>query len=182
MTSSRVSYVTSGEARRAADSLPTNKGRASLVHSLIHSLDLLDDRACDSTASTEASPPKAKLVAPAEASREDLLRFHSKDFVGLVLLAPSSKHGPGSECASPQIDAMWTASREASVSVSSDSDAEADTSSGSAQPPTKRRCTKLARTAARGQDEGASDEDASSVSCEEDEYGLDHVSTPSLFP
>jgi len=43
MTSPRVGYIWSKESQHVADCLPANPGRSSLVHGLIHTLDLLEE-------------------------------------------------------------------------------------------------------------------------------------------
>lgn len=73
----RVAYVHSDELIRAADCLPANEGRASLVHSLIESYALL-------CASSPAGERAATLVPPLRASREQLTRFHDQGYIGTL--------------------------------------------------------------------------------------------------
>ena len=86
--SPRVVYATSSETRLYADLLPSNKGRSSIVHSLIESLDLLaEDPSSDvedgeqEQLSTQPSN-KARVVEVVPATRNDLCRFHDKAYVG----------------------------------------------------------------------------------------------------
>lgn len=87
----RVVYITSSEQRSYADLLPSNKGRSSIVHSLIEALDLLnydeDDERLSSPeddAEKEEHVPKlnrARVLEPVPATRADLCRFHDKAYV-----------------------------------------------------------------------------------------------------
>lgn len=76
MTRHRVVYIHSDNLIDAADRLPANIGRASLVHELIAGLDLLSANANDS------DPDTAPIIAPIPATREDLLSFHEARYVG----------------------------------------------------------------------------------------------------
>ena len=84
----RVAYVYSDELIRAADCLPANEGRASLVHSLADSYGLLasspagaDGRSVDNT---------ARIVPPVRATRDQLTRFHDHAFIGNLLFHATS--------------------------------------------------------------------------------------------
>jgi acetoin utilization deacetylase AcuC-like enzyme len=70
----RVAYVSSANLREAADQLPSNIGRSSLVHSLIDSLDLISE---------DPEKGKAWLVDALPATKKDLTRFHASDYVHL---------------------------------------------------------------------------------------------------
>ncbi|GAA5833245.1 hypothetical protein JCM9279_001466 [Rhodotorula babjevae] len=94
----RVSYVHSDALIRAADQLPSNVGRASLVHALITGLDLVDS----------PGPPglhRARTVQPQPASRADLLRFHDPRYIDAILGtdddASSSSNGSSSSSSPP---------------------------------------------------------------------------------
>lgn len=73
----RVAYVHSDELIRAADCLPANEGRASLVHSLVDAFSLLDDGD-----GSREGPAQARVVEPERASRTELLRFHDERYIG----------------------------------------------------------------------------------------------------
>lgn len=73
----RVAYVHSDKLIRAADCLPANEGRASLVHSLVDAFSLLDD----GDGSREGLV-RAEVVEPELASRSELLRFHDERYIG----------------------------------------------------------------------------------------------------
>ncbi|GAA5878232.1 hypothetical protein JCM1840_004043 [Sporobolomyces johnsonii] len=76
--SRRVAYVHSEELIQAADVLPANEGRASLVHSLCSAYGLLDDGERD-------EQPRARLLEPIEATRDELLKFHDRAYVDAIL-------------------------------------------------------------------------------------------------
>ncbi|GAA6061488.1 hypothetical protein JCM10212_002567 [Sporobolomyces blumeae] len=77
MPSRRVIYLHSDALIDAADALPSNQGRASLVHSLCSAFDLLDVDQNDPAATTH----RATLVEPVQASRTELCAFHDEGFV-----------------------------------------------------------------------------------------------------
>ncbi|GAA5897949.1 hypothetical protein JCM8208_003199 [Rhodotorula glutinis] len=77
----RVSYVHSDTLTQAADRLPSNLGRASLVHNLIASLDLVDP----SASASPQEPRRARTVASQPATRADLVRFHDSRYIGAIL-------------------------------------------------------------------------------------------------
>lgn len=74
----RVAYVCSDELLAAADCLPANEGRASLVHSLCTSYGLL----AGSHDPEDAVKSTPRVVTPPRASREELTRFHDERFIG----------------------------------------------------------------------------------------------------
>ncbi|EMS20778.1 hypothetical protein NBRC10512_007630 [Rhodotorula toruloides] len=76
----RVAYVHSDELIRAADCLPANEGRASLVHSLVDAFSLLDDGD-----GSREGPAQARVVEPERASRTELLRFHDERYIDAIL-------------------------------------------------------------------------------------------------
>jgi hypothetical protein len=80
----RVAYVYSDELIRAADCLPANEGRASLVHSLADSYGLL----ASSPAGARDRPGDrtACIVPPVRATRDQLTRFHDHAFIGELAL------------------------------------------------------------------------------------------------
>jgi hypothetical protein len=94
----RVCYISSEEARSCADLLPSNRGRSSVVHSLIEALDLLDDEdledsdgdqsdhLSESESTSRSALNRARAVAPVLATRNDLCRFHDKAYVRQLLL------------------------------------------------------------------------------------------------
>lgn len=93
----RVVYVSSANTRSYADLLPSNKGRSSIVHSLIEALDLLRDDGIEEDQDdnvlhgrnaieqdvTNAEMPinLARVVQPIPATRSDLSRFHDRHYV-----------------------------------------------------------------------------------------------------
>lgn len=80
MTSLKVTYIHSRDLTRVADQLPSNVGRASLVHNLISNYGLLDD---NSTGATEnGGEQRARVLEPVEATREELCAFHDEEFIG----------------------------------------------------------------------------------------------------
>jgi len=76
-----VSYVHSSALLQAADRLPSNLGRASLVHDLVASLDLVDPPSAADTAELRGLG-RARTVLPQPATRADLLRFHDPRYIG----------------------------------------------------------------------------------------------------
>jgi hypothetical protein len=96
----RVAYVWSEELQNAADELPSNIGRSSVVHGLIQALDLLhDDQYRDDSFSgpqgghkRRRSPGldpssgrrKAWVIPPDHqlGSRDSLKRYHDENYVG----------------------------------------------------------------------------------------------------
>lgn len=75
----RVSYIHSGSLIRAADRLPSNEGRASIVHNLTHHLDLLHH---NNGRPNDDHLARATVVESIPATREELTRFHDPAFVG----------------------------------------------------------------------------------------------------
>lgn len=80
----RVAYVYSDELIRAADCLPANEGRASLVHSLADSYGLL--ASSPAGAPTRPGDRTARIVPPIRATRDQLTRFHDHAFIGELAL------------------------------------------------------------------------------------------------
>lgn len=78
MSHRRVSYIHSDELIEAADQLPANPGRASLVHRLISELGLLDD------SNQESGTTVAQVIESIPATKDDLLSFHESRYVGEV--------------------------------------------------------------------------------------------------
>ncbi|KAK4696348.1 hypothetical protein P7C70_g8393, partial [Phenoliferia sp. Uapishka_3] len=91
-----VVYIHSPALSRAADALPSNLGRAGLVHELIDALDLLEG---DYGPNNTAGSRRAKVIHPMPATREELLRFHDGRFLDqlLELEAGSSDDGSSDE-------------------------------------------------------------------------------------
>lgn len=83
----RVTYIHQEDLQRAADALPSNKSRASLVHSLIVSLGLLEVASDDSEGEESRSSSdtiytsKARVVESTPATRNELEAFHDVDYV-----------------------------------------------------------------------------------------------------
>ena len=84
----RVAYISSPALRDAADRLPSNIGRSSLVHYLIDSLDLLEvSQALDDEEGemqlrpVRESSARAVVIEPEQATRKELLTFHDGQFV-----------------------------------------------------------------------------------------------------
>lgn len=82
----RVVYVTSENTRTYANLLPSNRGRSSIVHSLIDSLGLLESESdADEEKNEDVSRPedlsRARVIEPLQMSRSDLCRFHDKEYV-----------------------------------------------------------------------------------------------------
>ena len=67
--SRRVGYVHSNDYVKVTNQLPSNRGRAELVHRLIESYDLL---------------PHMDIIEPRMASRSELEQFHDADFVSAL--------------------------------------------------------------------------------------------------
>jgi hypothetical protein len=89
----RVAYIWSNELQVAADALPANLGRSTMVHNLIRSLDLLDDGSqpaekdlteCEASSGTTAIVRKALVVPPDRelGSYRALQRYHDTKYVG----------------------------------------------------------------------------------------------------
>lgn len=82
----RVSYISSPSLLLAADSLPSNPGRATLVHSLIVALGLLqpteDDEGEGEGEEVVYRGNRARLVRSEKCTREDLTAYHDEEFVG----------------------------------------------------------------------------------------------------
>ncbi|SCV72039.1 BQ2448_4733 [Microbotryum intermedium] len=96
----RVAYIHSQELIEAADALPSNLGRASLVHHLVDALDLLDldpdaphtaehrdDPAELDDVQTTAQPrlARGKVMEPLSATRDMLARFHDLKYIDALL-------------------------------------------------------------------------------------------------
>ena len=86
----RVGYVWSRELQGVADQLPANQGRSSLVHGLIHALDLLDTQS-ESIISRDENPEEVypptrrALVIPPDlslATESSLGQYHDTAYVG----------------------------------------------------------------------------------------------------
>lgn len=84
----RVSYIHSRGLTRAADRLPSNVGRASLVHNLTSAIGLLHDQTVESDTDNIA---RAVVVESVPATRDELVRFHDPAFVGQSLLPVSTR-------------------------------------------------------------------------------------------
>ena len=97
----RVVYVSSADTRSYADLLPSNRGRSSIVHSLIEALDLLQDYVIEDQddvvphsripleqngTRTEMPINLARVVQPIPATRSDLSRFHDRHYVRICSL------------------------------------------------------------------------------------------------
>jgi len=80
MAAHRVTYIYSRDLTRVADQLPSNLGRASLVHNFISSYDLLDNDTTEGT--VNGGEQRARLMKPMEATREELCAFHDEEFIG----------------------------------------------------------------------------------------------------
>lgn len=76
----RVAYVHSTSLQHLSDRGTHPPGRSSLVHELIHQNDLLEDGVVKAL-----SPQNRAVVIDSQtASRDDLLKYHTRDFVGEV--------------------------------------------------------------------------------------------------
>lgn len=69
----KVAYIWSPTLQHAADQLPSNIDRSSMVHSLVHALDLWGE---DDTRAAVIPPD------PTLATAEQLQRYHSPAYVG----------------------------------------------------------------------------------------------------
>ena len=82
----RVAYINSEALLSAADTLPSNIGRASLVHSLISSYKLLESDPSHENLNTASQdcipPPTARIVESKPATERELLEFHDSQYVG----------------------------------------------------------------------------------------------------
>lgn len=78
----RVAYISSDELIDAADALPSNIGRARLTQELINAFKLLELPGSEEDENPRLLEPRARVVAPAPATREQLTRFHDEHFVG----------------------------------------------------------------------------------------------------
>ncbi|BGP48643.1 hypothetical protein JCM10450v2_004519 [Rhodotorula kratochvilovae] len=79
----RVSYIHSDALVHSVNRLPSNLGRASLVHTLNAALDLVatdEDPARD-----HGHEQRAQVVEPREATRDELLRFHDPRYIDAIL-------------------------------------------------------------------------------------------------
>ena len=83
-TPSRVAYIYTPALIAAADTLPANLGRASLVHSLVDAFALLEsDEGSDDGGVHQESA--ARIVPSEPCTKEQLLKFHDAKFVGASL-------------------------------------------------------------------------------------------------
>ena len=82
----RVAYVSSKALLVAADRLPSNLGRASLVHQLINSFNLIsltpNEDAEEDQAEQSSHNNHLIHVNSTPATREELLEYHDEEFVG----------------------------------------------------------------------------------------------------
>jgi hypothetical protein len=88
----RVVYIWSQAMQDAADALPANIGRSSMVHDLIHSLDLLEpapvatetDPRTPEGAESQGMEQTARVMAPEMelGTAEALRRYHDTKYVG----------------------------------------------------------------------------------------------------
>lgn len=90
-----MAYVSSPALRNAADRLPSNIGRSSLVHSLIDSLDLFtqasdDNEGVNPLLLVRGRPARATLIEPEPVTREELLTFHDGQFIDALLACPEA--------------------------------------------------------------------------------------------
>lgn len=90
--SARVAYISSSSLLRSADLLPSNRGRASLVHQLVKSFNLLPRDADDDDEDDAAEKQPCKIVDndtrlrhvdSTAATRQELLEYHDEEFVSL---------------------------------------------------------------------------------------------------
>ncbi|GAA5984140.1 hypothetical protein JCM10908_006065 [Rhodotorula pacifica] len=81
----RVAHIHSDELIQAADCLPANEGRASLVHSLCDSYHLLHSSHDNAELSAEDQNSRARIAEPVRATREQLTRFHDEGFIDAIL-------------------------------------------------------------------------------------------------
>lgn len=118
-----VIYISSAQGRSHADLLPSNRGRSSIVHSLIESLDLLDydisngDNDCnpdsqETPGREDRSINRARAIEPIPARRNDLTRFHDRDYVWTLFIIGKTL-GKLIILSSSQIDALFKASNDA---------------------------------------------------------------------
>ena len=80
MAARRVTYIYSNDLTRVADRLPSNLGRPSLAHNLISNYGLLENNTIEGTGN--AGQPRARVIEPIEATREELCAFHDEEFIG----------------------------------------------------------------------------------------------------
>jgi hypothetical protein len=78
MQSARVAYIHSQRLEQLADVGTYPQGRSSVVHALVRCSGLVGDVHCPSLST-------ATVVAPTPATRDDLLSYHSQDFVGAIM-------------------------------------------------------------------------------------------------
>ena len=81
-TARRVSYVHSDALLAAADRLPSNLGRASLVHFLVHSFELLKDSEERDAGEDRNS---ATITRAVPATREELKSYHDESWLQFVI-------------------------------------------------------------------------------------------------
>ena len=74
----RVAYIHSELLVTAADALPSNLGRAGLVHALTDALELLDS----GDGSSAVTERRARVVQSKPATRAELERFHDARYLG----------------------------------------------------------------------------------------------------
>ncbi|KAF5380032.1 hypothetical protein D9615_006178 [Tricholomella constricta] len=92
-----VAYIVSAELIAASSQLPSNKGRSSAVHTLIHAFGL---------------SKRVKVIRPVRASYKDLAAYHTREYLDTVLAPQSSashlhtEYGLDSDCPPfPALDA-----------------------------------------------------------------------------
>ncbi|SGY93162.1 BQ5605_C037g11575 [Microbotryum silenes-dioicae] len=92
----RVAYIHSQQLIDAADALPSNPGRASLVHHLVDALDLLDhdphtgDTAHEQAELEDGQPARSRLaraevMPPICTTRDMLAKFHDLEYIDALL-------------------------------------------------------------------------------------------------
>ncbi|KAF8804773.1 Arginase/deacetylase [Phlegmacium glaucopus] len=82
MSDHTVVYICSKELVKVSSLLPSNKGRSTVVHSLISSIGLMIPTFSDSR--------RLQVVTPSKASYKDLAVYHSRDYLDAVLDPSSS--------------------------------------------------------------------------------------------
>ncbi len=76
----RVSYIHSAPLIRTGDCLPSNEGRASVVHNLIAALNLIPNNTPGSSNPDDLN--QAAVIPSVPATPDELARFHDPAFVG----------------------------------------------------------------------------------------------------
>ncbi|CCL99398.1 uncharacterized protein FIBRA_01416 [Fibroporia radiculosa] len=79
-----VCYVVSNELVKFSSLLPSNRNRSLLVHSLVKAFGLLDPSACNEKTCLH-------ILRPTPAGHKDLLLYHTRDYLELVL-KPNNEH------------------------------------------------------------------------------------------